>query len=86
MELSRFIRRSDYEWELPVTGAMRVPAVIFADEDLIRDMDDKVAEQATNVAALPGIVKASYAMPDAHWATASRSAASPPPATRGPHC
>jgi tRNA-splicing ligase RtcB len=46
---------------------MRVPAVIYADENLIRDMDDKVFEQAVNVAKLPGIVQASYAMPDAHW-------------------
>jgi len=46
---------------------MRVPAVVFADAALIRDMDDKVLEQATNVAQLPGIVSASYAMPDAHW-------------------
>jgi tRNA-splicing ligase RtcB len=46
---------------------MRVPAVIYADEELIRAMDDKVFEQATNVARLPGIVKASYVMPDAHW-------------------
>jgi tRNA-splicing ligase RtcB (3'-phosphate/5'-hydroxy nucleic acid ligase) len=38
-----------------------------ADADLIRDMDDKVYEQAVNVATLPGIVQASYAMPDAHW-------------------
>jgi tRNA-splicing ligase RtcB len=30
-------------------------------------MDEKVYEQVTNVATLPGIVKASYAMPDAHW-------------------
>ena len=33
----------------------------------MRDMDDKVYEQAVNVATLPGIVQASYAMPDAHW-------------------
>ena len=46
---------------------MRVPAVIYADEDLIRAMDAKVYEQAANVATLPGIVQASYAMPDAHW-------------------
>jgi len=44
-----------------------VPGVIFADERLIRGMDDKVFEQVVNVAMLPGIVKASYAMPDAHW-------------------
>jgi tRNA-splicing ligase RtcB len=46
---------------------MRVPAVIYASEALMRAMDDKVYEQAVNVAALPGIVGASYAMPDAHW-------------------
>jgi tRNA-splicing ligase RtcB len=46
---------------------MRVPAIIYADEALIRDMDDKVGEQAMNVATLPGIVQGSYAMPDAHW-------------------
>jgi tRNA-splicing ligase RtcB len=67
MDTNRFRRRSEYEWEIPQSGAMRVPAVIFASEPLIRDMDDKVYEQAVNVAALPGIVKASYAMPDAHW-------------------
>jgi len=41
--------------------------VIYADEALIRAMDHKVYEQVCNVATLPGIVKASYAMPDAHW-------------------
>ncbi len=46
---------------------MRVPGVIYADEALVRAMDDKVPEQVANVAALPGIVKASFAMPDAHW-------------------
>jgi tRNA-splicing ligase RtcB len=67
MDLGRFSRHSDYEWEIAPHGAMRVPAVIYASEALIRDMDDKVYEQAVNVATLPGIVKASYAMPDAHW-------------------
>ncbi len=67
MEIGQFIRRSEYEWEIAPRGAMRVPAVIYASEQLIRDMDQKVYEQAVNVAALPGIVKASYAMPDAHW-------------------
>ena len=46
---------------------MRVPAIIYADEGLIRDIDDKVYEQTANVATLPGIVKAAYVMPDAHW-------------------
>ena len=67
MDPSLFNRRAEYEWEIRRHGAMRVPAVIYADEALIRAMDDKVYQQASNVAALPGIVRASYAMPDAHW-------------------
>ncbi len=67
MDLSLFIRRSEHEWEIRPHEDMRVPAVIFASEALIREMDHKVYEQAVNVAKLPGIVKASYAMPDAHW-------------------
>ncbi|HEX7011298.1 MAG TPA: RtcB family protein [Steroidobacteraceae bacterium] len=67
MDLSRFTRRSEHLWEIAPQGAMRVPAVIYASESLLRAMDDKVYEQAVNVASLPGIVKASYAMPDAHW-------------------
>jgi tRNA-splicing ligase RtcB len=67
MDLNLFEKRSAYEWVIARQGAMRVPAVIYATEALVRDMDHKVYEQAVNVAALPGIVKASYAMPDAHW-------------------
>lgn len=67
MELSRFERLSDYEWRIAPHGRMRVPAVIFASRDLLQAMDDKVYEQITNVATLPGIVQAAYAMPDAHW-------------------
>jgi tRNA-splicing ligase RtcB len=67
MDLARFTRVSDYTWRVEPFGRMRVPAVIYASEALMRDMDDKVFEQVTNVAMLPGIVKASYAMPDAHW-------------------
>ena len=67
MDLNLFEQRSEYKWLIPRQGTMRVPAVIYASEALVRDMDRKVYEQAVNVAALPGIVKASYAMPDAHW-------------------
>ena len=67
MDLSLFIQQSPYRWEIPQKGAMRVPVVIFASEALVRDMDQKVYEQAVNVATLPGIVKGSFAMPDAHW-------------------
>ena len=67
MDISRLQQRGPCEWVLPATGRMRVPGVIFATRELVEDMDDKVREQVTNVASLPGIVAASYAMPDAHW-------------------
>jgi len=67
MDPNRFTRVDDNTWCIEPQGAMRVPAIIYADEKLIRDMDDKVYEQAANVAMLPGIVHASYVMPDAHW-------------------
>jgi len=67
MDPARFTKVDDTTWQIEPTGDMRVPGIIYADEDLIRGMDDKVYEQTSNVAMLPGIVKASYAMPDAHW-------------------
>ncbi len=67
MDPARFTRVDATTWRVEPVGDMRVPAIIYADEDLIRDMDDKVFNQAVNVAMLPGIVQASYAMPDAHW-------------------
>src|SRR5574342_1045038 len=67
MDPARFTRVDPTTWRIEPQGAMRVPAVIFASEALMRDMDPKVYEQAVNVAMLPGIVDASYAMPDAHW-------------------
>jgi tRNA-splicing ligase RtcB len=67
MDINKFEKVSETQWRVEPFGRMRVPAILFADENLVVDMDDKVFEQMTNVAMLPGIVKASYAMPDAHW-------------------
>ncbi len=67
MELNSLVRKGEYEWEIPKRGDMRVPGRIFASRRLIEEMDDKVREQISNVASLPGIQKASLAMPDAHW-------------------
>ena len=67
MDLGRLTQESDFEWRIQPFGKMRVPGVIYASTQLIRDMDDKVYQQVSNVATLPGIEKASYAMPDAHW-------------------
>jgi tRNA-splicing ligase RtcB len=67
MDPARFTRVDETTWRIEPVGAMRVPGIIFADQALLQDMDDKVCTQTANVATLPGIVTASYAMPDAHW-------------------
>jgi len=67
MDLSPLHRVSSWEWRLEPEEAMRVPAVLYGEEGLIKEMDDKVLEQIKNVACLPGIVEAAYTMPDAHW-------------------
>ena len=67
MDVSSLVRKSDCEWWIPQAGPMRVPGVIYASEALVREMDEKVRVQISNVAMLPGIQRASYAMPDAHW-------------------
>lgn len=55
-------------WEIPASGRMRVPARIHATEAMLESiLSDSAPEQAANVATLPGIVKASLAMPDIHW-------------------
>ena len=64
MELKKV---NEYTWEIPKTGGMRVPAIIYASEALIAKIkEDRTLLQAANVAHLAGIQKASYVMPDAH--------------------
>ncbi len=59
---------TDYLWEIPQEGKMRVPARIYATENMIDAIrSDNAPEQAANVAHLPGIVNYSMAMPDIHW-------------------
>src|SRR2546430_15358633 len=54
-------------WEIPPSGEMRVPARVFADRELLDAIAaDKSLEQLRNVATLPGIVDAAFAMPDIH--------------------
>ncbi len=58
----------DYLWEIPKHGGMRVPARLYASEAMLDDiLSDNAPQQAANVAHMPGIVKASMAMPDIHW-------------------
>jgi tRNA-splicing ligase RtcB len=59
-----------FVWRLPVgtVDGMRVPAVVYASTELMtKAVEDRAVLQAANVATLPGIVTASYAMPDIHW-------------------
>lgn len=47
---------------------MNVPGIIYASEKMIsKILMDKSPIQVANVATLPGILKASMAMPDIHW-------------------
>jgi tRNA-splicing ligase RtcB len=59
----------DCVWEIPASEkpGMLVPARIYASDALLARMDEGVFEQVTNVACLPGIVRASLCMPDGHW-------------------
>ena len=62
------VQESAYRFVIPRRGRMRVPGVVFATRALIPDpATDRALEQVANVAELPGIVEASYAMPDVHW-------------------
>ncbi len=60
----------DFRWRIPRSykPGMRVQGLIYADEELLKDIrSDRAPEQVANVAFLPGIVKYSMAMPDIHW-------------------
>ncbi|MEW5909164.1 MAG: RtcB family protein [Thermodesulfobacteriota bacterium] len=67
MELK--IRKIDaYRWELHQTGSMRVPGIIYSAENMLEEKaHNEPLQQVANVATLPGILKASFAMPDIHW-------------------
>jgi len=64
-----FQRKGRYIWDLPKTYRedMRVPARLFADEELFdAAFRDRTVEQLVNTATLPGIVGYAMAMPDFH--------------------
>ncbi|VVB82350.1 tRNA-splicing ligase RtcB [uncultured archaeon] len=58
---------SENIYEIPAEDGMKVPARIFASENILENIEkDKTLEQVKNVAHLPGILKYSIALPDAH--------------------
>ncbi|RJQ47814.1 MAG: RtcB family protein [Gammaproteobacteria bacterium] len=68
MDIRRLEKIDDYRWSVPLAaGEQRAPVCLYGSEPLLASMDDKVLEQITNVAKLPGLVGAAMTMPDAHW-------------------
>lgn len=66
----KLVKIDNVTWRIPKDSkaGMRVDGIIFANDALIDDiLRDNALEQVANVAALPGIVKNSIAMPDIHW-------------------
>ena len=58
---------NDYTWEIPKTGDMKVPTIIYASSKLLESVKrDRTLQQAKNVACLHGIQRTAYVMPDAH--------------------
>ncbi|POX50396.1 RNA-splicing ligase RtcB [Streptomyces sp. Ru71] len=60
------VEERPYRYRIPAHGPMRVPGVVFASRELLADAEQSL-RQVANVATLPGIVHAAYAMPDIHW-------------------
>ena len=63
-------RIDDYRWRIPkdYMPGMRVPGIIFSDSEMLKSIvKDNAPQQVANAAHLPGIVRASMAMPDIHW-------------------
>ena len=64
----RLVEETPWRWRIDQTADMRVPGIVFASSDLLPDVAaDRSLDQVINVATLPGIVGASFAMPDVHW-------------------
>jgi tRNA-splicing ligase RtcB (3'-phosphate/5'-hydroxy nucleic acid ligase) len=62
------LQQDQYRFLIPRHGQMRVPGVVYASRALLPGAaGDESLAQVVNVATLPGIVAASYAMPDMHW-------------------
>jgi tRNA-splicing ligase RtcB len=62
------VQETPWRWRIEQTGAMRVPGIVFASQDLLpASAGDRSLTQVANVATLRGAVRASYAMPDVHW-------------------
>ncbi len=68
MGIEKLRRIDGTRMEIPVDykAGMRVRGIIYVDEVLDDALENQSVEQVANVATLPGIVRASLAMPDIH--------------------
>lgn len=66
LEKLRRIDSTKIEVPLDYKPGMRVKGIIYVDELLEKDLEDQSIDQVANVATLPGIIEASFAMPDVH--------------------
>ena len=63
----RLTEDGPFRWRIEPTGSMLVPGVVYASPKLLPSiLEDESLAQVANVATLPGVVEASYAMPDVH--------------------
>ncbi len=63
-EVDSFTYRIDQGYD----SRMKVPGIIYSSPSMMEEIrNDQALQQVVNVAMLPGIVKASMAMPDIHW-------------------
>jgi tRNA-splicing ligase RtcB (3'-phosphate/5'-hydroxy nucleic acid ligase) len=68
MDLGKLQSIDAWTWSVPRSaGDPRHEVKLYGSRSLLEAMDDKVLEQITNVARLPGLVGPALAMPDAHW-------------------
>ena len=68
MELARLKKLDEWSWTVPLApGETRSEVKLYGSRELLETMDNKVLEQITNVARLPGLVGPAMTMPDAHW-------------------
>lgn len=65
-EFLKQITENIWEIDSSFKKGMNVPARLFSSKELIDGIDNKVIDQITNVACLPGIQKYAYCMPDGH--------------------
>ncbi|HEU4515147.1 MAG TPA: RtcB family protein [Nocardioidaceae bacterium] len=63
----KVVQETPYRFRIEKEGRMRVPGLVFLSQALLpHAREDQSLQQVANVATLPGIVRASYAMPDMH--------------------